>query len=334
MKPQHLKIGFAYDLPVADKQGQSGEVETVTAEYEDERTVNWIRATLQDLGDVIDLPWSQDIVARLAQVRPDVIFNITEAAGGRNRESLIPALAEAKGIPCTGSDAMAMGLSLDKHLTKILAQHAGVRTPNFVKVDTLVHWEAYLPQLRQLQFPVIAKPNCGGSSMGIRTFSRVESLDDLRGVVKWILENFADSALIEEFVFGREFTVGLLANPTLTVLPIAEIYIEDGAPDRFFSYEKKATPDKEEVLCPANPPDPTAKIMAADARHVFQALGCQDIARVDFRLDTDNVPYFLEINPLPGLSPYYSSFPAQAEVAGISHEEIIYHLVHNALARK
>jgi D-alanine-D-alanine ligase-like ATP-grasp enzyme len=112
-----LRIGFGYDAPV---EPGAGEIETVAAEYEDARTLSWLRATLQTLGEVIDLPWGPDIVSRIAAHDLDVIFNITEATGSRNRESLMPALAEARGIPCTGSDAVGLGLSLDKYLTKVL----------------------------------------------------------------------------------------------------------------------------------------------------------------------------------------------------------------------
>jgi D-alanine-D-alanine ligase len=280
----------------------------------------------------VDLPWGPDILARLAEADLDVIFNITEAISGRDRESLIPALAEAKGIPYTGTDAVGLGISLDKCLTKIIARHLGIPTPGFVKVDSVSQWEQLTPKLTKLRFPVIAKPNTGGSSMGIRSISKTESLMELYDVVKWVLDNFEDSVLVEEFVSGREFVVALLSRPQLETLPIAEIRVNDGSPDSFYSYEKKSV-HKKETICPANSPGDTADLMTDYARRVFEALGCRDMARVDFRVSSDGVPYFLEINPLPGLSPYYSIFPVQAQAAGISPEDIIHQLVHNALTR-
>lgn len=148
-----LRIGFAYDKPV--KQGRPDEVESVAAEYEDEDTLSWMRATLQQVREgsnssatsVVDLPWGPDILARLAEADLDVIFNITEAISGRNRESIVPALAEAKGIPYTGTDAVGLGISLDKCLTKIIAHHLGIPTPGFVKVDSIRQWEQLKPSL-------------------------------------------------------------------------------------------------------------------------------------------------------------------------------------------
>jgi D-alanine-D-alanine ligase len=267
----------------------------------------------------------------------------------------MPALAEARGIPCTGSDAVGLGLSLDKYLTKVLAEHAGVSTPGYLKVGSMDQWDPLMPRLQALTYPVIAKPNHGGSSMGIRQQSRADSPETLREIVAWLLDNFADEVLVETFVFGREFTVGLLEAPAaalsaaglpdltpvngpgttaaLRALPIAEIHIGDGNPAAFFSFEQKAVPNKDEVICPVTPPGESGERMIEAARRVFEVLGCRDMARVDFRLGPDGAPTFLEINPLPGLSPSYSTFPAQAEAAGISPAALVHLLVRNALAR-
>lgn len=326
-----LRIGFAYDEPV--KQDKPDEVESVKAEYEDEATILWLRTTLQELGTVTDLPWGLDIVSKLAIANLDVIFNITEATSGRNRESLIPALAEARGVPYTGTDAVGLGISLDKYLTKILVRDLGIPTPDFVRVESIRQWEQAMPRLARLRFPVIAKPNTGGSSMGIKAVSKVKSVPELYPIVEWILNNFEDSVLVEEFISGREFTVALLARPRLEILPIAEIQVNGGLPDSFYSYESKSIHQKE-LICPADPPNGTADLMTDYACRVFEMLGCRDVARVDFRVNVDDVPYFLEINPLPGFSPYYSPFPIQAQAAGISPQEIIHQLISNALNRK
>jgi D-alanine-D-alanine ligase len=330
MSTDRLKIGFAYDEPV--QESPSDTVQSVTAEYESARTIDWMRTTLQKLGTVIDLPWGPDIVPRMAGATLDVIFNITEATHGRNRESLIPALAEASGIPCTGTDALGQGISLDKYYTKVLAQHVGVPTAGFFKVESIEQWKALTPKLAALRFPVIAKPNHGGSSLGIRRTSKAASPEALYEPVKWILDHCADSALVEEFIFGREFTVGLLARPELEVLPIGELLIGEATPDSFYPFELKVTHHRE-LVCPANLPDEMAALMADYARLVFRILGCRDTARLDFRVDTDGIPYFLEINPIPGLTPYGSALPKLAQAAGISPEDVVHQLVRNALAR-
>lgn len=331
MSTDDLRIGFAYDEPVEADPADT--VRSVSAEYESARTIDWMRATLQELGTVIDLPWGPDIVSRFAAATLDVILNITEATHGRNRESLIPALAEASGIPCTGTDALGQGISLDKYMTKVLAQHVGVPTAGFVKVESMAQWEALAPALSALRYPVIAKPNHGGSSMGIRSMSKAASLEALYEPVQWILEHCADSALVEEFITGREFTVGLLARPELEVLPVGELLLEQGTVDSFYPFELKVT-HRRELVCPAELPDETVALMGEYARRVFDVLGCRDVARLDFRLDEAGVPYLLEINPIPGLTPYGSSLPILAQAAGISPEGVIHQLVHNALARR
>ena len=330
MERTELRIGFAYDRPVEADPVDT--VRSVSAEYESARTIDWMRETLSELGRAIDLPWGPHVVAQMAAAGLDVVFNITEAAHGRNRESLIPALAEACGVPCTGTDALGQGISLDKSYTKILARHVGVPTARFVQVASMDQWETLLPDLQALRYPVIAKPTHGGSSMGIRRTSRAASLEQLYEEVAWIVGECGDSALVEEFIFGREFTVGLLARPELEVLPIGELLIGEATADSFYPFELKLTHDRQ-MVCPADLPGDLAASIAGHARRVFAVLGCRDIARLDFRVDPQGAPFFLEINPIPGLTPYGSAIPLLAQAAGISPEEVIHQLVRNALAR-
>jgi D-alanine-D-alanine ligase len=326
-----LKIGFAYDKPII--KHRADDIESVEAEYEDEQTILWMRSTLHQLGSVVDLPWGEKLLSELDHADIDVVFNVTEASIGRNRESLIPALVEAKGIPCTGTDAVGMGISLDKYITKIISQYLEIPTPKFIKLDSMDQWEQLLPKLSNLSFPLIAKPNTGGSSMGIRNISRIDSLETLYNISQWVLENFHDSVLIEEFISGRELTIALFAAPVLKALPTAEIRVGKDSLDSFYSYEIKSTHSKE-IICPADLPKEIEELMINYSYKIFDALQCQDMARVDFRLDQNGVPHFLEINPLPGLSPYYSIFPIQAQADGISTEAVIHQLICNALSRK
>jgi D-alanine-D-alanine ligase len=223
-------------------------------------------------------------------------------------------------------------MSLDKYTTKVLAEHVGVPTAAFAKVDSIEQWELLAPKLAALRYPVIAKPNHGGSSLGIRSTSKAESLEALYEPIEWILNHCADSALIEEFIVGREFTVGLLARSHLEVFPIGELRIGEGTPDTFYPFELKVTHDRE-LVCPADLSDEMAAQMADYACRVFNVLGCRDVARVDFRCDVDGTPHLLEINPIPGFTPYGSALPKLAQAAGLSPEDIIHQLVHNALAR-
>jgi D-alanine-D-alanine ligase len=324
-----LEIGFAYDSPV-DDDSTAG---SISCEYEDARTIEWMYDCLSRLGRIIGLPWGEDIVARIIDARPDVIFNITEATEGRNRESLVPAIAESMGIPCTGTDAIGLGLSLDKYLSKAIASYEDIPTPPFIKIEKLSDIDDRQDELNETGYPLFIKPVTGGSSQGIRRSSKVDSLDSLRREAEWILDHCNDSALVEKFVSGREFCVGLLESGGLKCLPIAELHLENGDPGTFYSFDLKNT-HRKEIICPAEIISELSREMEDYALKIFRALGCRDFARVDFRLGLDGTPYFLEINPLPGLSPYYSIFTIQAEAGGVKPEEIIEILVNNALERK
>ena len=324
-----LKIGFAYDNPV-DKQATGAE--SISSEYEDSRTLDWIYQCLSRLGNVVKLPWCRESLVKLINTDVDVIFNITEAEGGRNRESLVPAVAEALGLPYTGTDAVGLGLSVDKYLAKVIANHNSIPTPSFIRIDHLAELYTKQNEIETLGYPLFVKPVTGGSSRGIRQSARAESFESLQSEIKWILESCQDSALIETFIHGREFCVGLLETDSLRCLPVAELRLDYGNPNAFYAYELKSIHWKE-VICPADIPQETSLEMQDYALRLFNALRCCDLARVDFRQEEDGTIYFLEINPLPGLSPFYSVFTKQTEAAGIKPEALIELLIGNALAR-
>ena len=324
-----MRIGFAYD-DQADKQ--AGGAESVACEYEDSRTLDWMYQCLSKLGEVIKLPWGKESLTNLTNTDVDVIFNITEAEGGRNRESLVPAVAETLGIPCTGTDAVGLGLSLDKYLSKAIASYHGIPTPPFFRINSLTELQNLKSDIEATGYPLFVKPVTGGSSQGIRQSSRVESFESLQSEVEWVLESCHDAALLEKFIVGREFCAGMLQTDSLDFLPVAELRFEHGNTHAFYSYELKSIHQKE-IICPADITQETLLDIQEYSLRMFHALGCRDMARVDFRQKEDGTIYFLEINPLPGLSPFYSVFPKQAEAAGIKPDTIIELLIKNALAR-
>lgn len=332
-KDMALNIGFIYDRPpeVPTTYGD------VSLEYENQATIDWIREVLASAGDVTDIQWSAKAVGALAQHPPDVLFNITEARGSRNRESLVPAIAESLGIPCTGSDALSLGISLDKYLTKMVADHIGVSTPKAVLVKPGMGRKEISALTCDLRYPLIVKPNTGGSSMGITIDSKVENEAGLVQVTLDALATFGEAMLVEEFIAGREITSGILAREEAAWLPVAEIVPNDGTdreywPGMFYSVEWKRL-HRKKIICPADLPGNIEERINTDAVAVFEALGCSDFARIDYRIDAGGNPYFIEINPLPGLSPYYSIYPMQAQAAGISPEALIRLLLENALKR-
>ena len=323
-----LRIAFVYDSPPE----KANDPHDVSAEYEDSATIEWMVSTLSRLGSVIEIPWSREAAATIISESPDVLFNITEASGSRNRESLVPAIAESLDIPYTGSDAVALGLSLDKYLTKTIASKLGVRTPRCALIRPGEEISKLEEPIAGLTFPLIVKPNTGGSSMGIRSDSKVENMEDLLRVVSRSIEATAQPVIAEEFIVGRELDVGVIDDGELRTLPVAEIEFPEAGSEVFYSIEWKSEHQKT-VRCPVDLPGSLENEINGATLAVFNAIGCVDIARVDFRVDENNLPYFIEINPLPGISPFYSIYPVQARAGGVTPERLIELLVQNALGR-
>jgi D-alanine-D-alanine ligase len=323
-----LRIGLAYnlkaDLPPGDHP------EDGAAECEDAATVEGIAAALLRLGhEVVLLPFRADLVEKLSQQRPDLVFNIAEGWSGRNRESLVPAILEFLGIPFTGSDALCLGLALDKALCKQLVGSAGVPVlPSLMLHDELELAEANPP------LPAFVKPNTEGSSKGVRFTSRVTTNEELRAQVRWVLRAYRQPALVEPFLGGREFTIGILGNAPPTPLPIMEIAPSLdilAGPEFVYSYETKSR-NLEILSCPAALPEATKARLCEMALAAHRALGCVDVSRVDIRMDEAGNPFFLEINPLPGLSSC-SLLPIQAAAADMSFDQLVGSIVEAACDR-
>ncbi len=319
-----MKIIVVYDNidAVADK----GKLpEDFGAEYDDACAVRGIMNALEDSGhEVESLCLDLNFVKNITALKPDCVFNISEGVRGRGRESLVPAWLDHLGICYTGSDAVTLGVSLDKALTKRLALGVGVRTPDFVVVEHLEQIDDL-----QLDFPMFLKPVAEGSSMGIRRSSLVENKEELLEVTEWVLSQYRQGCLIEQFLPGREFCVGLVGNRRTEVFPVVEVKFEGG----FYSYEQKSE-HRKELICPADIPSSLEKEMVQAALTIYSAIGCRDLARVDFKLDSEQRPAFLEINPLPGLAKKYGIFPRQAIASGMDYNKLINNIVELAVKRQ
>jgi len=306
-----LKIGFAYNL-----KDPAFDVTDTHAEYETPETVAAITDVLSRFGDVVSLPCDRDLPGRLKAEQPDVVFNIAEGWGGRDRESFVPVLCEMLGIPFSGSDATALGITMDKALTKRIARDAGVRTTDFALYDRPPE------EPPGFGFPAFAKPALDGSSRGIFADSRIGDFAALRDKVDSLMEKYEQPVLVEPYLDGREFCVGIIGNDPPRVLPTCEIGLghESGIP--FFSREYKRH-DRDRIdFDPAVSPAAVGE-MEEYARIMWRLLGLRDYARFDFRTDSHDSPYLLEINALPGLSPVSGIFVRQAERAAIDYPACI-----------
>lgn len=327
-----LRVGLTYNL----KKGVTSALPDAEAEFDDPDTILAIQTALAASGCTVELiEASQDLPNRLAQSRPDIVFNVAEGMAGRGRESHVPAILNFLQIPFTGSDETAMCLAMDKALAKTLALSVGVATPGYQVVSAGgVGGDGNSAVTAGMSFPLIVKPNAEGSSKGITSASIVHDEASLRRVLAEKTQAYGQDMLVEEYIDGREFTVGILGSgENLHVFPPMEIIFTQPA-QPIYSYEVKR--DFRRYVRYACPPDISTAQQAAiehAAKAVYLALGCRDFARADFRLSSDGKPYFIELNPLPGLAPGYSDLPMLAEFCGVAYGDLVRSVLYCALAR-
>jgi D-alanine-D-alanine ligase len=312
------------------------------AEWDSPTTIAAVESALSHLGKVVRLEAKEDFPERLRQSRPDIVFNIAEGFHGVNREAHVPAICEFFGIPYTGSDPFTLSLCLDKARTKETLTFRGVPTPKFAVVEALSEIESRTAELR---LPLFVKPVHEGSSKGITDANLCWDRAHLLRQTEFLLENYKQPVIVEEYLPGKEFTCAVLGNGSgATVLPIVGMNF-DSLPKGalpIYSYDAKFVWDRPEnpldiFQCPARI---TRELQASIERvtlEAFRVLGCRDWARIDVRLDAAGVPNVLEVNPLPGILPDpadNSCLPKAARAAGIGYEELIQSCLKYAAARQ
>ena len=302
------------------------------AEFDSPETVEAIAASLRKSGlDVTVIEAGRDLPEKLKAEDIRFVFNIAEGRGGRDREAQVPALLSLLDIPYSGSDALVMSLTLDKAMCKRFAMSFGVRTSPFCLVSP-----GHENDIPEMDYPVIVKPNAEGSGKGISEDCIAQDRDELTAMLKRLFADYKQDMLVETFLSGREFTVGLLGTgDDVQVFPPMEIVYEHPTQGDYCVYSYKIKKEFRKHVhyeCPSDIPEALTEMTEA-ARTIFNALGCRDLARVDFRMDKDGCPCFLEINPLPGLAPNYSDYPMAAEAVGLSYDDLIAAVAESALSR-
>lgn len=319
-----IRVGFTYNV----KRENGGDEQ---AEWDPPETIIAISNALARQGHiVVHLEATHDLPRVLAEADVDLIFNIAEGVEGRNREAQVPALCELLGIPYTGSDSATLAIALDKALCKkVLSQH-DILVPKGILMET--GRERLDPELN---FPLIVKPNAEGSSKGIGTASVVDTEEELRKTVAQIIDRYKQPALVEEYITGREFTVGLLGNKRPRVLPPMEIRFKDPDIERpVYDYIVKQEWEKHvEYKCPADVSESELKSIEKIARATFQALDCRDFARVDLKMAADGKLYVFEVNPLPGMTPGYSDLVLISRAEGMDYDQLMAEITVGGLRR-
>ncbi len=309
------------------------------AEWDTFETINAVREALAEFHTVTLVEADEDAYHNLKQIKPDIVFNIAEGFNGLSREAQIPAILDLLQIPYTGSDPLTLGTCLDKARTKEILSYHGIPTPKFSLISKVSDLAGI-----SVKFPSIVKPQHEGSSKGIYNSSIVNNWDELVNQVKYTIEQYGQSAIVEEFIDGREFTVAILGNgEKKNVLPIVEIKF-DTLPDGvnpIYSYEAKWIWDRSDspleiFECPAK----LSPVLKAEIEDIclktYNIMRCKDWCRIDVRLNSEGNANILELNPLPGILPKpedNSCFPKAARAAGLTYNQLIQSVLQSAIER-
>lgn len=322
-----MKVGLTYNL--RQDYLDMGFSEAETAEFDSPKTIAGLESALCGLGLSTErIGGLEKLAPALAQGRRwDLVFNIAEGLYGYGREAQVPALLDAWRIPYTFSDPLVLSLTLHKGLTKRVVRDLGINTPDFAMVEE----PADIGRV-DLPFPLFAKPVAEGTSKGVTGASRIRNREELGRACRLLLREFRQPVLVETYLPGREFTVGLAGTGRAArVLGVAEVLLGEKAEPGVYSYANKE--HYEDRVTYALVADAAATAAADLALAAWKGLSCRDGGRVDVRLDERGHASFIEVNPLPGLNPERSDLPILCGLAGVTYRELIAMIVDSALDR-
>jgi D-alanine-D-alanine ligase len=322
-----LIIGITYDL--RDDYLKEGYGLEETAEFDLPDTIEAIEKVILDNGFIADRIGNIKALTRrlAADNRWDLVFNITEGMYGFGREAQVPALLDAYNIPYTFSDPLGHAISLHKGMTKHVLRDLGIPTPAFA----LVNHAADIDKV-DLPFPLFAKPVAEGTSKGITALSKITSREELHQTCQYILQTFKQPALVETYLPGREFTVGILGSgKDAKVIGIIEVILKPAAEQNAYSYENKE--HYENLVQYALVDDDEANQASEIALKVWRYLDLKDAGRVDLRSNEHGAPHFIEVNSLAGLNPKRSDLPILCNLLGVSYHLLISSIIESALRR-
>jgi D-alanine-D-alanine ligase len=324
-------VGITYDLKSDWQKSQDDPIDAA-AELDGKKTIECLKTALESAGHkVVLIGGARQLIDRIlkADLKVDIVLNISEGFKGRNRESQVPAILDLYNVPFVGADALTLGVTLDKAVAKKCFIADGIPTARYFTATP----EDDLFELNTIGFPLFVKTLHEGTSKGITQASRVENFQQLKKQVEHICRNYKQPALVEEFIKGTEFTVGIIGNDPPKPMPVVQYAIagETSLGNEFYSYHH-VVEKSVEYICPAPIDDKLALRLQDLAVRVYKSVDCRDFGRVDFRVDEAGNPYVLEINPLPSLSPD-DVFVLFAKAKGMTYNQIINNIVDEALIR-
>jgi D-alanine-D-alanine ligase len=322
-----IRIGMTYDL--RNDYLQEGYGLEETAEFDSPATIDAIDHVLQSNGYETCRIGHIKALTRLlaAGERWDLVFNIAEGLHGFGREAQIPALLDAYKIPYTFSDPLGQALTLHKGVTKHIVRDLGIPTPDFKVITSPDEIDGI-----NMPFPLFAKPVAEGTGKGISAQSKLNNPKELTDICRSLLETFKQPVLVETYLPGREFTVGILGSgKNARALGALEVILKPEAEKNAYSYENKEHYEKlvQYVLVD----DDEAKQAMHISLQAWRGLDLKDAGRIDLRSDSHGIPHFMEVNALAGLHPVRSDLPILCNLLGIPYPELISSIVNSALKR-
>ena len=322
-----MTVGLTYDLK-SDylKNGYSHEE---VAEFDSDETIDSIESTLQSLGYFTELVGNIiNLTHALANgKRWDMVFNIAEGLHGIGREAQVPAILDAFQIPYVFSDPLVLALTLHKGQAKRVVRDCGVPTADFAVITSLSEVEKIA-----LPFPLFVKPAAEGTGKGINGQSKINSKEVLYATTARLLEEYRQPILVETYLPGREFTVGIVGTgDKARCLGVMEIVISNRAKDGTYSLHTKE--NWKGIVDYYMATGEIESLCAETALMAWNCLGCRDGGRVDLKMDASGKPNFIEVNPLAGLNPFHSDFPMLAQKNGIDFTMLIQLIMDSAMER-
>ncbi len=317
------KVGIAYNLR---RQAEVGQPDDLYEEYDCMDTVRSISGEIERYGfETCMLEQDENFLEKIFQNKPGFVFNIAEGVGGtRGREAQIPSILESIGIPYSGSDGVSLSITLDKYLTHKILSSSNIRVPAFYHFAAEEDFENS-EEIFDYHELCIVKPRWEGSSKGVFKDSIAQTHEEMKDKVRRIWKMYKEPAIVEEYLPGDEITVGIMGNGTQKVLGmmrIVPLHKEEG----HFLYSLQHKREWEELIKYQGPetiPDHVRKALSDAAKKTFKVMDLRDVARIDFRLDTNGIPRVIDVNPLPGLSPRYSDLIILHRLSGGEYKEII-----------
>ncbi|OPY88653.1 MAG: D-alanine--D-alanine ligase [Smithella sp. PtaU1.Bin162] len=322
-----FKIGMTYDL--RDDYLREGFTHEETAELDLPETIEAIEKVIRDNGYEVDRIGNIRALTRklAAGERWDMVFNIAEGISGFGREAQVPALLDAYNIPYTFSDPLGHALTLHKGMTKHVVRDQGIPTPSF----TVIKSEEDITAVK-LPFPLFAKPVAEGTGKGITAQSKINTWEELQPICANLLKTFRQPVLLETYLPGREFTVGIIGTgKEAKALGAIEVILKPTAEKNAYSYENKENYDKLVQYVLVN--DDEARQAMEISLAAWRGLDLKDAGRVDLRSDAHGVPNFMEVNSLAGLNPVRSDLPILCNLLGMTYHELISAVLKSAFRR-